>query len=349
VPTVLVTGGCGFIGSRFIRLLLSRTSWLVVNLDKLTYAGDAGRLRGIAEDPRYRFVQGDISDRGAVRHLLQQTRPRAVVNFAAESHVDRSILDAAPFVHTNVSGVQTLLDTSRAAGVERFLQISTDEVYGDREGLDPAIEQSALRPGSPYAATKAAADLLCLAAGRAYEQPVLIARSVNNYGPAQYPEKLIPLMVHHALGGRPLPVYGDGKQVRDWLHVDDACEALLRVLESGRPGGVYNVAGRNRRTNLEVIEALCRAIARETGMSYDGLAAMIRPGPDRPGHDRTYAISDDLLRAELGWQPRVAFDEGLAEVVRWYVQNRDWLENAFQRSAGDYFETVYVNEWGRRT
>lgn len=346
--TVLVTGGCGFIGSRFIELILARTPWQVVNVDKLTYAGDPGRLERAAEDPRYRFALGDICDRGPIQELLRQARPWAVINFAAESHVDRSVLDASPFVRTNISGVQVLLEACRTLGIERFLQVSTDEVYGDREGLDPASEDAPLRPGSPYAATKAAADLLCLAARRAYEQPVLIVRSVNNYGPAQYPEKLVPFMVHQALNGRPLAVYGDGRQVRDWLHVDDNCEAILRILESGRLGAIYNVAGGNRRTNLEVIEALCRAIARETGMAYGHLAATIKPGPDRPGHDRVYRVSDDLLRAELNWRPRIAFDDGLAEAVRWYVQRRDWLEAAYQRSAGGYFETVYEKEWGRR-
>jgi dTDP-glucose 4,6-dehydratase len=353
VKTVLVTGGCGFIGSHFVRLLCTRTAWRVVNLDKLTYAGDPERIRDVSEATtrtgRYRFVRGDVADRQLVQAVCQDERPWAVVNFAAESHVDRSILDSEPFLETNIGGVQALLEAARRHPVERFVHISTDEVYGDLAGKDRASEESALRAGSPYAASKAAADLLCLAYRRTYNLPVLIVRSSNNYGPWQFPEKLIPLMIRNALAGETLPVFGDGQQQRDWIYVTDNADAILCVLEKGAPGTLYNVAAGSARTNVDVVRALCRVLAEEGAVAWDEVVSRIRFVPDRPGHDTRYAMDVQRIRRELGWSPRVHFDEGLAGTVRWYLNHRAWLE---QMASGDYREyrdAVYARHWGRRS
>jgi dTDP-glucose 4,6-dehydratase len=346
VTTVLVTGGCGFIGSHFIRALLRRGDHRVVNLDKLTYAGDPGRLTDVAGSPHYAFVQGDITDAGVVAEVIEAHRPWAVVNFAAESHVDRSLLDPGPFLHTNVLGVEVLLRLARRAGVERFLHISTDEVYGDAEGGDAATETSPLRPSSPYAASKAAADLLCLSYYRTWGTPVVVARSSNNYGPYQFPEKLIPLVILNALSGRELPLYGDGLQRRDWLYVEDNCEALLLVLDRGAPGGVYNIGTGEERTNLDVVRAICALVARRTGRDVDGLYARIRPVADRPGHDRRYALNTARVRGELGWAPRTTFEEGLERTVAWYLANQAWLARVTGSDFAAYYHTVYERRWG---
>lgn len=347
--TVLVTGGCGFIGSHFVRLLHDRTDWRIVNLDKLTYAGDPERLAELAPGGRYCFVRGDIADRPAVEALFREERPWAVVNFAAESHVDRSILDAAPFLETNIGGVQSLLEAARQHPVDRFVHISTDEVYGDLADGERASEDSALRAGSPYAASKAAADLLCLAYRRTYGLPVLVVRSSNNYGPWQYPEKLIPLMIRNALAGEPLPVYGDGRQQRDWMHVTDNTGAILRVLEDGAPGSVYNVATGHERTNVEVVRALCRVLAEEGAVAWDEVVSRIRFVSDRPGHDRRYAMDAVKIRRELGWAPRIRFEEGLAQTVRWNLDQRAWLQRVTSGDFRAYRDAVYARAWGRRS
>jgi dTDP-glucose 4,6-dehydratase len=345
MKTVLVTGGCGFIGSHFIRCLLREESWRVVNLDKLTYAGDLDRLSDLAGEPRYRLVQGDIADAKLVEEVVVTERPWAIVNFAAESHVDRSILDPTPFLRTNVQGVHVLLDVARRYGVERFLQISTDEVYGDTDGLEPRSEEDPLRPGSPYAASKAAADLLCLAYRRTYGLPVLIARSSNNYGPYQHPEKLIPLVIRNLLVGEEVPVYGDGGQRRDWLFVEDNCRALLLLLEQGAVGAIYNIATGVRVRNLQLVQSICTVLARELDTDPAGFFDRIRFTLDRPGHDREYAVRTDRIAHTLGWRPEVGLEEGLRRTVRWYLSNRDWLVKRADEEYRAYYEAVYRRKW----
>ena len=347
MKTVLVTGGCGFIGSHFVRLLLREMEWRVVNLDKITYAGNPENLADVEEGIRYRFVKGDIGDRALVDTLLQEERPWAVVNFAAESHVDRSILDPSPFLTTNVVGAQVLLEASHRYGVERFLQISTDEVYGDVEGKEPRSEESPLAPSSPYAASKAAADLLCLAYRRTYSVPVLIVRSSNNYGACQFPEKLIPLIIRNALSGASLPVYGDGLQQRDWLYVEDNCQAILTALERGKLGFIYNVGTGEERTNLEVVRTVCRLLSEEAGLDLATLLKRIRFVTDRPGHDRRYALSSQRIREEVGWSPSVPLEIGLRRTIRWYLQNQEWVKRVTSGEYQTYYEAVYVRAWGR--
>lgn len=344
--TILITGGCGFIGSHFVRHVLRlRPDWQVMNLDLLTYAGDPARLSDVAGDPRYRFVRGDIADGDLVDHVITTHGPWAIVNFAAESHVDRSILDATPFLRTNIVGVQTLLDAARRHRLERFLQISTDEVYGDAEDAGAFDEDAPLSPSSPYAASKAAADLLCLAYHRTHAAPVVIARSANNYGPFQFPEKLIPLMIRNALAREPLPVYGDGLQVRDWLYVEDNCAAILLILMRAEVGRVYNIAAGEHRTNLEVVRAACRAVAAESRLPVSGLEALIRFVPDRPGHDRRYEMAASHILSELQWRPRTRFEDGLQATVRWYLDHQDWIAQVTSGEYQRYYEAVYRRGW----
>nr|WP_153869069.1 MULTISPECIES: dTDP-glucose 4,6-dehydratase [Myxococcaceae] len=330
----MVTGGCGFIGANLVRhLRRERPGWRVVNLDCLTYAGNLESLRGLESDPGLRFVRGDIRDRALVEALLREERIDAVLHLAAETHVDRSVLGPDAFVETNVLGTQRLLEAARACGVGRFLQVSTDEVYGSLGPTGLFGEHSPLQPSSPYSASKAAADLLALAAHRTFGLDVVVTRSGNTYGPYQFPEKLIPLMVVSALRDQPLPVYGDGLQVRDWLHVEDHCAALLAVLERGRAGEVYNVGAGEERQNL----ALVRAILLQLGKPEQ----LIRHVADRPGHDRRYALDSAKLRQELGWRPRHAFDEGLRETVRWYVEHEGWWARVLDGAYRSYYETQY--------
>jgi len=341
--TIVVTGGAGFIGSNFVRHALARTDARVVVLDKLTYAGNLESLADVSSHPRYAFVQGDIADREAVRALLGEQRPSAVVNFAAETHVDRSIDDPAAFVRTNVTGTFELLEASRlflregpgAAARFRFLHVSTDEVYGTLGATGAFSETTPYAPNSPYAASKAGADHLVRAYHETYRLPALLTNCSNNYGPYQFPEKLIPLMILNAVEGKSLPIYGDGGNVRDWLYVEDHCEGILLTLRKGEPGQKYNIGGGNERTNLQVVDALCAALEAERpaatnpalaarGLtSYAGLKTFV---PDRPGHDRRYAIDASKIRRELGWAPRHAFEDGLRETVRWYLANRAWCE-----------------------
>jgi len=343
VETIVVTGGAGFIGSNFVRHALARTDAGVAVLDKLTYAGNRESLADVAAHPRYAFVQADIADREAVRALFRERRPNAVVNFAAETHVDRSIDDPAAFVRTNVTGTFELLEAARlflrespeAAPGFRFLHVSTDEVYGTLGATGAFSEATPYAPNSPYAASKAGADHLVRAYHETYRLPVLLTNCSNNYGPYQFPEKLIPLMILNAVEGKSLPIYGDGGNVRDWLYVEDHCEGILLSLRKGVPGGKYNIGGGNERTNLQVVDALCAALEAELpaaknpalavhGLrSYAGLKTFV---PDRPGHDRRYAIDASKIRRELGWAPRHAFEDGLRETVRWYLANRPWCE-----------------------
>jgi dTDP-glucose 4,6-dehydratase len=331
---LLVTGGAGFIGSNFVVSTLAALGEPIVTLDKLTYAGSLVNLAAVADDSRHLFVRGDIGDRDLVRSLLHKHKPRAIVHFAAESHVDRSIAGPAEFVQTNVVGTWSLIEEARAACTYdrfRFLHVSTDEVYGSLGPQDRAFtEETPFAPNSPYAASKAAADHLVRAYFHTYGLPVLTTNCSNNYGPHQYPEKLIPLMIRNALAGKPLPVYGDGRNVRDWLYVADHCEALRVVLDKGRPGETYNIGGESERANNEVVQAVCalldKARPRKSG-SYGELIAFVK---DRPGHDRRYAMDISKIRRELGWQPRESFDSGLEKTVHWYLSN---LERHFAQAA----------------
>jgi dTDP-glucose 4,6-dehydratase len=346
MKTILVTGGCGFIGSNFVRLLATSTDYRIVNFDKLTYAGNIENVADISP-ARMRFVQGDICDRDLVERTLGEEKPSAVVNFAAESHVDRSILDSTPFLQTNVGGVQSLLEAIRRVSVERFLHISTDEVYGDKEGKSPSNEDSLLAPSSPYSASKAAADLLCFSYRRTYGLPIIITRSSNNYGPYQFPEKLIPLLLSNGLGDRDFPVYGDGQQIRDWIHVEDNCRGLLTVLERGRIGAIYNIGTSEERTNLSVVETICGAIAAHKGVDLGRLTARIRYVTDRPGHDRRYALDTSKARNELGWTPRIDFRSGLQRTVDWYLSHVDWVTRVTSGEYRNYYDSVYTQSWGK--
>ncbi|NHZ64067.1 dTDP-glucose 4,6-dehydratase [Massilia genomosp. 1] len=330
---ILVTGGAGFIGSNFILDWLAHSDEPVINLDQLTYAGNLDNLAPLRDDARHVFVRGDIGERALVSGLLARHRPRAIIHFAAESHVDRSIDAPGQFIATNINGTFALLEAARAYwqeldGVDksafRFLHVSTDEVYGTLGPLEPAFtEQSAYAPNSPYAASKAASDHLVRACYHTYGLPTLTSNCSNNYGPRQFPEKLIPLMIANALAGKALPVYGDGRQIRDWLYVGDHCAALRRILDAGRPGQVYNVGGQNEMSNIDVVHTLCDLLdaAAPAAGSYRGQIAHVT---DRAGHDRRYAVDAGKLQRELGWAPAEDFASGLARTVRWYLANRDW-------------------------
>ena len=334
---VLVTGGSGFIGSNLVRLLLAeRTGWRVLNLDKLTYAGNAENLADLEGHPRYRFVRGDICDGGLVADLLRGERVEAVMHLAAESHVDRSILAPAVFIETNVRGTQVLLEAARELGVKRFLHVSTDEVYGSLGADGTFREDSPLAPSSPYSASKAGSDLLALAYARTFGLQVVVTRCSNNYGPYQFPEKLIPLMVANALRDLPLPVYGDGLNVRDWIHVEDHCRGLLAALEQGRSGEVYNLGASCERHNLDIVKGVLDLLGKPH--------SLIRFVSDRPGHDRRYAIDAAKARGELGWEPRRRFEEGLADTTRWYQEHRPWWERII---SGEYLR-YYQRQYGGR-
>ena len=333
---LLVTGGAGFIGANFILDTIGSTGEEIVNLDKLTYAGNPGSLKSLALDPRYRLVRGDINDRELVRGLLSAHRPRAIVHFAAESHVDRSILGPADFVQTNVVGTFSLLEETRIWWSAlpdrerqqfRFLHVSTDEVYGTLGPSDPAFsEATAYAPNSPYSASKAGADHLVRAYHHTYGVPTLTTNCSNNYGPYQFPEKLIPLMIHNALAAKPLPVYGDGANVRDWLFVLDHCSAIRGVLEDGRVGETYNIGGGEELKNIEVVQTLCALLDDARPMKSGQYASLITYVKDRPGHDRRYAIDASKVRSELGWAPRETFSTGLKKTVHWYLENEAWVD-----------------------
>ncbi len=334
---LLVTGGAGFIGSAFIRLLLADDQPLhVINLDKLTYAGNLENLHAVAGDPRYRSVHGDICDAPVVNSLLAEERPDAIVHFAAESHVDRSILAPTPVFETNLRGTFTLLEAARAQRIGRFVHVSTDEVYGSIEPPAEADEHFPLNPSSPYSAAKAGSDLLVKSYFTTYRLPVLVTRASNNYGPYQFPEKLIPLMISNALEDKPLPVYGDGMQVRDWLFVDDHCRAIRQVLEKGREGEIYNIGGNCSLPNLDVVRKILAATGRPE--------SLIRRVADRPGHDRRYALSSEKLMRETGWAPQVQFEEGIQQTVDWYRGNIGWVERV---KSGEYL-TYYARNYDNR-
>ena len=334
---ILVAGGAGFIGSNFIRYILgAHGDWSVVNVDKLTYAGNLANLADMAGEPRYGFHRADICDAAEVARIFAEEKPGAVVNFAAETHVDRSIDDPALFLRTNILGTQVLLDAARKAKVVRYLQISTDEVYGSLGAAGHFSEESPLKPNSPYAASKTSADLLVRAYGKTFGLPVLVTRCSNNYGPYQFPEKLIPFFVTLLREGKPVPVYGDGMNVRDWIHVDDHSRAVDAVLRRGRPGEIYNVGGGNERTNIEITKLLIAAMGKdERSMKFV---------PDRPGHDRRYAIDDAKIRAELGVVPQVPFEEGLRATVRWYIDNEPWWRAVQSGEYQSFYDRWYVRK-----
>jgi dTDP-glucose 4,6-dehydratase len=348
---ILVTGGAGFIGSNFVIDWIAAEGEPVVNLDKLTYAGNLANLAGLAKDTRHRFVRGDIADGALVERLLAEHRPRAIVHFAAESHVDRSIHGPEDFVQTNVVGTFRLLEAARAhwsglQGTEReafrFLHVSTDEVYGSLSESDPAFsETTPYAPNSPYSASKAASDHLVRAYHHTYGFPAITTNCSNNYGPFQFPEKLIPLMISNALEGKPLPVYGDGKQVRDWLFVSDHCEAIRLALAKGRVGETYNIGGDSERRNLEVVHALCDAL-QAIRPREGGYRPLIRFVADRPGHDRRYAIDARKAKRSLGWAPRESFESGLARTVRWYLDNAEWVAQVKSGAYREWLETNYA-------
>ena len=340
--TILVTGGAGFIGANFVLGLLEAGDHMVVTLDALTYAGNIETLDPVLDNPNHVFVEGDIGDRTLVGRLLEKHRPDAIVNFAAETHVDRSIDDPRAFIQTNVVETLELLEAALAywEGLEgeqrlrfRFLHVSTDEVYGTLGPTGYFTEESPYRPNSPYAASKAASDHLVRAYHHTYGLPAVTTNCSNNYGPYQFPEKLIPLMIYNALRGEPLPVYGDGRQIRDWLYVEDHCRAVIRVLEEGRPGEVYNVGAHNERTNLEVVRAICSLLNELVPESpFTPHESLITFVEDRPGHDRRYAIDATKIERELGWRPKESFESGMEKTMRWYLENRAWCEGVLSGS-----------------
>ena len=331
---VFVTGGAGFIGSNFIRHILTLgKGYSVVNYDKLTYAGNLENLASLTENPNYRFVKGDICDAKSVEAIMDGCE--AVVHFAAESHVDRSIYDPGPFIATNVTGTMILLQVARRIGVKRFVHISTDEVYGDLPPEVFAVEESPLRPSSPYSASKGAADLLVHSYVRTYDFPALITRSSNNYGPYQFPEKFLPLLITNALENKEAPIYGDGLQQRDWLHVEDNCRGILEVLERGRIGEVYNIGGCHVEENLKMARRLLRLMGKpETLISYV---------TDRPGHDRRYALECGKMETELGWKPSISLEDGLRRTIDWYKSNKEWIAGVRGGEYRSYYEKYYEN------
>ncbi|MBK7354926.1 dTDP-glucose 4,6-dehydratase [Propionivibrio sp.] len=352
---ILVTGGAGFIGANFILDWLRESDESVINLDKLTYAGNLENFFELAGDPRYAFVHGDIGNKALVEGLLLKHRPRAIINFAAESHVDRSIHGPGEFIETNIVGTFKLLEGVRVffsamsaaeKSAFRFLHVSTDEVYGSLSAIDPAFkENNPYQPNSPYSASKAASDHLVRAYHHTYGLPVLTTNCSNNYGPFQFPEKLIPLMIVNALAGKPLPVYGDGLQIRDWLYVADHCSALRTVLANGRLGEIYNIGGWNENTNLAIVHAICDLLdemrPRDDGKAYSEQIAYVT---DRPGHDRRYAIDAGKIKRDLGWRPQETFDTGIRKTVQWYLDNQDWVGNV---QSGTYREWIEKN-YGER-
>lgn len=338
--SILVTGGAGFIGSNFVRLILAeRPGVKLINYDLLTYAGNMESVGDLTGRPGYAFVRGDICDGAKVGELLRANNVDTIVHFAAESHVDRSILSAAEFVRTNVLGVQTLLAAAMDAGVGRFVQVSTDEVYGSLGAEGKFTETTPIATNSPYSASKAAGDLLCRAWFHTHNYPVLVTRCSNNYGPWQFPEKLIPLMIIKAMGDGELPVYGDGKNVRDWIHVEDHCRAVLTVAENGRPGEVYNIGADNEWANIDIVKTVLEILGKPE--------SLIRYVKDRPGHDRRYAIDATKIHSELGWHPAIPFESGLAKTIAWYRANESWWRRVMSGEYQNYYEKNYAPKMSR--
>jgi len=336
MKNVLVTGGAGFIGSNFVRYLLeTRADVRVINYDDLTYAGNLENLADIASDPRYAFIKADICDAAAVKDAFTKFKIDTVVHFAAESHVDRSILGAAVFIRTNVLGTQVLLDAAKTVGIERFVHVSTDEVYGSLGPTGKFTEATPLHPNSPYSASKASSDLIALAYQHTFGLPVVVTRCSNNYGPYQFPEKLIPLMIANALDGKPLPVYGDGLNVRDWLYVKDHCSAIDVVAQKGEVGQVYNIGGNNEWKNIDIVRLVLQLLKRP-----ESLISFVK---DRPGHDRRYAIDSAKIKQDLGWQPVHTFEGGIQETIQWYVANERWWRRVMSGDYQTYYRQQYEN------
>jgi dTDP-glucose 4,6-dehydratase len=332
---IIVTGGAGFIGSGFVRLALENRSLEIANVDKLTYAGNLENLTSVAGNPRYRFFKADLCDLEGLRRIFDEVKPEAVVHFAAESHVDRSIFAPQPVFETNLRGTFNLLETMRAQRVGRFIHVSTDEVYGSLEAPLEADEQFPLQPSSPYSAGKAGSDLLALSYHKTYKLPVIVTRASNNYGPYQFPEKLIPLMITHAFDDKPLPVYGDGMQIRDWLYVEDHCRAILTLLEKGRDGEIYNIGGNRSLPNKTVVDQILAMTGKPS--------SLIEYVTDRPGHDRRYALSSEKLSLETGWKPKMDFERGLRATVDWYRSNPEWLAHVRSGEYQSYHDKNYAN------
>jgi dTDP-glucose 4,6-dehydratase len=349
--TILVTGGAGFIGSNFILRCMESDSASVVNLDKLTYAGNLHNLAGLEDSKRYEFIRGDIADRGSIARLFDRRKPRAIVHFAAESHVDRSIRGPEDFIRTNVDGTFFLLEETRNYWEDlstpektdfRFLHVSTDEVYGSLAPDDPPFSESTqYAPNSPYAASKAASDHLVRAYHHTYGLPTLTTNCSNNYGRFQFPEKLIPLIILNALSGKPLPVYGDGQNVRDWLYVEDHCEAIATVLHRGRVGQTYNIGGWNEKRNIDIVETICDIVDEMAGSRGSSRRSLITFVKDRPGHDRRYAMNASKLERELGWRPQETFETGIRKTVQWYLDNEEWVRDVTSGSYRQWIETHY--------
>ncbi|OGP56160.1 MAG: dTDP-glucose 4,6-dehydratase [Deltaproteobacteria bacterium RBG_13_52_11] len=334
--TILVTGGCGFIGSNFIHYMLGKyPSYRIINLDKLTYCGNLDNLCEVVQQPNCTFVKGDIADRERVRGILHDERVGVIINFAAESHVDRSIEDPDLFLRTNILGTQVLLEGAREAKIPLFIQISTDEVYGSLGTKGFFTEATPLKPNSPYAASKAAADLMVRAYAKTYGLASIITRCSNNYGPYQFPEKLIPLMISNAVEDRELPIYGDGLNVRDWIYVGDHCQALDVILHRGKSGEMYNIGGASERTNLQVVRTILESLGKPE--------SLIRFVKDRPGHDRRYAMDFSKLKQELDWQPLMTFEQGIQQTITWYVEHRDWWQRIKTGEYREYYERMYGN------
>jgi len=336
---ILVTGGAGFIGGNFVHYMLNKyPDYKILCLDKLTYAGNLETLKPVMDNPNFKFIKGDISDREFIYKLFSEEKPDIVVNFAAESHVDRSIEDPGIFLKTNVIGTGVLMDACRKFGIKRYHQVSTDEVYGDLPLERPDLfftEETPIHASSPYSASKASADLLVQAYYRTYKLPVTISRCSNNYGPYHFPEKLIPLIITRALADEELPVYGTGENVRDWLYVEDHCSAIDLILHKGREGEVYNIGGHNERTNLQVVKTILKELGKPE--------SLIRFVADRPGHDRRYAIDPTKIHNELGWLPATTFDEGIKKTIKWYLDNREWWQHILSGEYKDYFNKMYGN------
>mgnify|MGYP000928551560 FL=1 len=341
---IIVTGGAGFIGGNFVHHMVNKyPEYQIINLDLLTYAGNLETLKPVENKPNYKFVHGDIADRDFVFKLFEEEKPDIVVNFAAESHVDRSITDPEAFVRTNVMGTTTLLDACRTYGIKRYHQVSTDEVYGDLPLDRPDLfftEETPIHTSSPYSSSKAAADLLVLAYHRTYGLPVSISRCSNNYGPYHFPEKLIPLMIANALNDKPLPVYGEGLNVRDWLYVEDHCKAIDLIIHNGRVGEVYNVGGHNEKTNIEIVKIICKELGKPE--------SLITHVADRKGHDMRYAIDPTKIHNELGWLPETKFEDGIKKTIKWYLENKEWWETIISGEYQNYYEKMYANREGMK-
>ena len=334
MQSILVTGGAGFIGSNFVRYMLQNYPGVkVINFDKLTYAGNLENLKDVENNPNYHFVRGDICNQELVEYVVQEFDIDVIVNFAAESHVDRSILGPEIFIRTNVLGTQVLLEVTKKFGIEKFIQISKDEVYGSLDSVGKFTEDMPLLPNSPYAASKASADLLCRAYFKTFDVPVIITRCSNNFGPYQFPEKLIPLMIINALNDKPLPVYGDGKNVRDWIYVLDHCRAIDFVIQKGKPGEIYNIGASNEWQNIDIVKLILKKLGKPE--------SLIKFVKDRPGHDRRYAMDWTKIKNELGWEPVYTFEEAITETINWYIQNENWWRRIISGEYQKYYQVWY--------